>query len=304
MSARRNLPRALGALTVVAALHASGPVRAEPAADAEAASLYSRASELGRTGHCSDAIVLLERSYALVQSPNSALLLARCTRDVGRFEEAYRRYETAIDKAEERVAAGELRYSATATSARDELGAMRKRSGQVVVRGIPAAQHLEVNGMRVEPQSDGSARVRARLGSASIKLMEGTRTIQERVVDVKVEQTSEVSFTIAGPPPPPAAVIGPTAPPPAAEAPSAPLVPIAIGAGVVGALGFGSFAFFGLRSQSAYSSLEQCSPTCGDDRRAEADRGAREQTFANVGLVVGIVGVVVAGTLLVLHATR
>ena len=49
MSARRRLPRALGALSVVAALHASGPVRADPASDAEAASLYSRASELGRT---------------------------------------------------------------------------------------------------------------------------------------------------------------------------------------------------------------------------------------------------------------
>jgi hypothetical protein len=280
------------------------PVRAWAGPEEDAAALYGKATELTRAGRCEEAIPLLERSYAMVESPNSVLLLARCMRDGGRLEEAYRRYETALEKAEARVALGELRYSATATSAREELTALRKRSGTVVIKGIGASQHIEVHGMRVEPQGDGSARVRVRKGTANVKLVEGDRTVRERAVDVKVDQTVEIS--LAGPKPEatatvpaPAAVTAPTP-----ETPSSSwLMPATIGAGAVGVVGFGAFAFFGLRSQSVYSSLEQCSPTCPPDRQAEADRGSREQTIANIGLVVGIVGAVACVSLIIAGAT-
>jgi hypothetical protein len=71
--------------------------------------------------------------------------------------------------------------------------------------------------------------------------------------------------------------------------------------GGVAIAGFGTFAGFGLASESAYSNLQGCSPRCPDSERSTADRGRSFQTTANLGLVVGIVLAAATGVIIALR---
>jgi hypothetical protein len=79
------------------------------------------------------------------------------------------------------------------------------------------------------------------------------------------------------------------------------LRPWAYIAGGLGVAGLASFTVFGLMSSSTYDDLKNtCPQGCLPDKRSEIDRGVSEQTAANVGLGVGIVGLGVGATLFVL----
>jgi hypothetical protein len=69
----------------------------------------------------------------------------------------------------------------------------------------------------------------------------------------------------------------------------------------VGAIGFGMFAGFGATSEAIYAGLDdRCGPDrCRPSDRADADAGKRQQTIANVGLVLGVTGVALGTALLV-----
>ena len=63
-------------------------------------------------------------------------------------------------------------------------------------------------------------------------------------------------------------------------------------AGGVGAAGIVTFGVFGAMNRSKFNSLEDDCPNsvCLTDRSDDIDAGKRYQTIANVGLVVGVVG--------------
>ena len=65
------------------------------------------------------------------------------------------------------------------------------------------------------------------------------------------------------------------------------MIPAAIATGIGAALGFGAFAFFGLRSESVWSDLEKCTPSCKEEQKADAKQAETDQTYANVGLIAG-----------------
>jgi hypothetical protein len=89
-----------------------------------------------------------------------------------------------------------------------------------------------------------------------------------------------------------------------AERESSSLRPYAYVSGAVGAVGLAGFGVFGAMSASRYSDLEEACPSgrCPGDKQADIDAGRRDQTIANVALVVGVVGVGVGVTLFVLSA--
>lgn len=70
-------------------------------------------------------------------------------------------------------------------------------------------------------------------------------------------------------------------------------------------MGAGAFVGFGLKSQATYRDLSsRCGPAaCGPAERAAAATGSRDQTIANVGIVVAGVGAVAAAVLVVLGTT-
>ena len=89
-----------------------------------------------------------------------------------------------------------------------------------------------------------------------------------------------------------------------------PLVPIGIAAAGVGVAGFTLFAIAGSMSNGTYGDLEDLcggERACPPNRAAEAadlqDSGRTQQTLANVGLIVGAVGVAAGATLLVIGLT-
>lgn len=282
-----------------AAVFASGLARAGERDD-QATALYQTASELTKQGKCPEAIPLLERSYALVPSPNSLLLLARCLREGDKIEEAWRRYEASLGKSEELIAAGELRYSATASSAREELAQLRKITGSLVVKALPRGAYVEVYGMRVDPVN-GTAHVRLRAGQASVAIL-GSGANERRAVEIRAEQTTEIALARPSALAPTRSTTIPE-PAPRSAAPRW-VMPAAVTSGVVGAIGLGAFGFFGLRSSGVRDDLERCSPACPESLRDDAQRASREQTYANVGLGVGIVGLVAMTTFLVIHASH
>jgi hypothetical protein len=84
------------------------------------------------------------------------------------------------------------------------------------------------------------------------------------------------------------------------------LRPFAYVAGGVGVVGLATFAIFGLMSNSTYSDLKSaCPPANGGcpssaGKSGEISSGQTQQTVANIGLPVGIVGLAVGATLFVL----
>jgi hypothetical protein len=121
---------------------------------------------------------------------------------------------------------------------------------------------------------------------------------------VGTSEAVELDAAAAAPPPPPP----PTTPPPVEEeGGTSPLVPIGIATAGVGVAGFALFAIAGSMSNGTYSDLETLcggERACPADRQAEAadlqDSGSTEQTLANVGLIVGAVGVTAGVTMLVI----
>lgn len=78
---------------------------------------------------------------------------------------------------------------------------------------------------------------------------------------------------------------------------------VAAGTGAAGLLTFG---VLGAMNNARFHDLTQACPggQCPSDRQEDADAGRRLQTYANVGLAVGIVGLVTGGVLFVASAGK
>jgi hypothetical protein len=77
-------------------------------------------------------------------------------------------------------------------------------------------------------------------------------------------------------------------------------------AGGVGVAGLAMFTIFGLMDNSTYSDLQSAcvNGRCPSTKQSEIDSGRTQQTVANVGLVVGAVGVAAGATLFVLSLKK
>jgi hypothetical protein len=256
----------------------------DPAAVEEAKRLYAEAHSHFVAGRCGDAMPLLLRANALVPSPNSGLLIARCLVTENKPVAAAGRYGEVERDALNLVRAGETRYGDTAAAAAKEGAALRALLGTVKIRLKPrSGVALEIDGAPTEIGAAGETIVLHEPGSAKIGfvLPAGKR---ERVVSVTAGKESLVSYEAED-----------TAPPPVqGQRPSPGLPWTAYASGGVALAGVISFAGFGLASESTYSDLKNhCAPSCQPTDEAEADRGRRFQTIANVSLVVSAVFAVV-----------
>jgi hypothetical protein len=80
-------------------------------------------------------------------------------------------------------------------------------------------------------------------------------------------------------------------------------LPVAIAAGGVGLIGTAMFIGFGASSQATFDELKlACGASC-DARRDEVEAGEREQTFANVSLVLGVTGLAASAAFTILWLT-
>lgn len=306
---------ALLLMTIGAALVVSTPAalaQAPSAISAEdkqkAIGHYRKGRQLFAAKRYEPALKELDASLALMPSPNTELLRAHALRELGRGAEAMRAYENVMNEATERLGLGQNRYQAALDDASQWFGKLRPDVAElrVLVTHAPGEVSMAYEGDDLEvaavDASQGAFRSKAWLspgsGTVTVRWGDGEeRTAQVELAAGKVEQ---LELDLA--PPTDEVTPEPTQPPlpdtPEPEEGEFPMPPLAswISAGV-GVVGFGMFAIFGAMSASTAADLDECAPQCPDDLREDADSGKTQQTVANVGLVLGIVGLTAAGTI-------
>ena len=291
----------------------------------EARKLFAEGSDLFLKKRYQDALELVQRSYLLVPSPNSALIVARCLRDLERPEEAAERFADAAAQAEARVAAGEQQYAPTAEAARKEGAAVRATLANLRVRmkNVVDDTVVETGSTRAPVGREGLVELLHRPGRVVVVVRAPSGVAVRRAATLTAGSWTTLEVDLAGDEPPPATPppVAPSAGSTAPPAPSSPpvgsppdaqpaeprawMVPAGIAAGGVGLVGLGMFIGFGLKSRATFDDLEaRCAPLCGDAERSEADEGERDAVIANVGLAVGVVGLVGGATLLALGWPR
>jgi hypothetical protein len=260
----------------------------------------------------------LRASLDVVDSPNARLELARTLRGDGKLGEAWVEYGRVIETAT-KLATTEERYYKTAEAATTERADVEPKLAfvTVTVANAPPTASLKVGG-RVIPTEQQGGPIVAPPGAVDVVLADDSgKELARQTVNATVGQKTPVSLDANAP-----ALAGGKAtlntgdddkpgtgdqPPPPPEAPhpfdKTKLRPVAYVAGGVGVAGLATFAIFGLMSNSTFSDLQSacppahggCPPNAG--KSGEISSGQTQQTVANIGLVVGAVGVAAGVTL-------
>lgn len=260
-------------------------------------------------------------SLDVVASPNARLMLARALREAGDLPTAFEQMaQTQRDAAH--LAERLPKYAGTAESAEAELRELRAKVASISVE-ISGGSALEVwVGKRKVPQTlwRGVA-VKPGLVHVVARLPGGRRAW--RAIQVKLGESKTVRLDLTSADQGPANIVPWSADAGAApesasddDAPASeprttevsrldprgdkpPYRELSYVAAGVGAVGLVTFGVAGLMSQSTHSQLESDCPdgACPESSGGLIDRGKREQTIANVGLGVGLVGLGAAAVL-------
>jgi hypothetical protein len=276
----------------------------------EATQHYAAGRKLLEAGRFGPAAVELRASFALVASPNSELLLGHAERELGHKVAAIEAYNHVVVEAGRRVQAGEARYQATLEEAGRWAAVLRSALSEIDVTLTRAADGatLAIDGKKLDLPSGGTGPRQVRVfhepGSAQVTVHSADGRAFEKTLTLAAGHaesvTMDLGLDVKSPANAAPAVGAPTAAPAPAPASEGgfhgPPLPswVALGVGVVGA---GMFGVFGSMASSKASALKVCAPSCPADRRPEADAGKRDQTLANVGLVIGGVGIATAAVL-------
>lgn len=297
----------LAALAGPAVAHAGdAPDAASAEASEKAQRHYDEGAEHFRAGRFDAAAAAFLRSYEEVTSPNAHLMYARALAASGDRARAYE--ELALTVREARQLAERVpRYAEAAQKAETELAALLPHVAVLDVDVSPAEDAVLFVGDRQVPAPRWSA-----IGVAAgpvdvVARLPGGRRLWKLVTASPGKITPvELDIDEAGEPPAApaqvATVPAPQIPPPRTDAPDDPippdesdrtsLRPFAYGAFAVGAAGLGTFAVAGSMSRGTFSDLEAAcrGGVCPESRADDIDRGKSQQTIANVGLVVGLLG--------------
>lgn len=251
---------------------------------------FDAGSKLYDAHQFEEALAAFRASYQIVPSPNSHLMVARALRELGRDVEAYAEYDAVAKEAAKR---GE-KYQSAGHAAAEEREEVRAKIALVTVTlaaGAPADAVVKVGDRTLAaaelgtpiPVAPGPVEVTANAGDGSTAKQEST---------LAAGGASTVTLTLVAPAKP-------------AEAPAPAPAPVVVStsntslrtwayvAGGVGVVGLATFGIFGAMSDSKYDSLDSSCPdhVCPPGKSGDVDAGKRDQTIANVGLVLGVVGV-------------
>jgi hypothetical protein len=288
------------------------PTAGATADQKKATDLFKKATDaLGKKAYA-EALELFKQSYALVPSPNSHLYMARCMALMGNDRAAYDEFSKVIEEADARAAA-EPRYAQTRDSAkteRDEVGG-RIALLSVNVIHFDESTTLKLNGDTV-PRERWAKPVPLPPGAVEVQVESKSKPPAKLALTMAAGEKKELPFDVLAPPPgalgnTPAASATAVAPPPPSSGGKTNGMRIAsYVAGGVGVLGLGIFAIEGLRANSTFSALkDECGAgPCPKGHVDEISKGKSQQTIANVGLVIGLVGLGAGVTLFVLSGKK
>ncbi len=287
----------MGAPQVAGAQPAPTAPAPSPSNAAQATAHFQKALGLFQASNFAEALGEFRESYKNVNSPNSHLYIARCLRDLGRLVDAYLEYDKVAAEAK---VAGE-KYAKTgeqAAAERDELNAKIAKVNVTVASPEVGAQ-LTIGGVEV-PQDQWGKPFPAAPGNVEVKLTAPSKPAVTQSVAAAAGESKDVSVSF------PAADPGGGEQPGGGKKFFTPLKVGAFVAGGVGVAGLITFAVAGAASQTTYDKLvDRCGSTaCPPELANDVDTGKTQQTLANVGLVVGIVGVAAGATLFVIDMKK
>jgi hypothetical protein len=274
----------------VATAHALQP----PASHAD--DQFANAKDRYDKGDYAGALALFRVAFGETSSPNARLYIARSLRELGKTVEAYQEMKATVQDAKARADA-EARYAKTRDAAAAELGLLELRVARLLVAVDPATPNAAVT------LNDAPLPV-ARLGAffpvepgklRVVATADGRGQVAQEV-ELAGGQEAAVVLTF-----PPAAghARGPARVVTRSDGAVRTLGFVHLG---VGAAGLVTLMVAGLLASDKESELDE---TCGERRCTDPaaaeiiDDGKTLQTIANVGLGVGIVGVL-AGTAMVI----
>lgn len=268
----------------------------------EAVAKYKQGRALIEKKDYEAALRELTASYALLDSPNTLLLMAHAERELGREAKAAGLYEQVVKDANDRVSKGEVRFGKTVEDAQGWLDRLSERLGKITVTVVQASAgtKLRIDGEAVEtPEASGdTVKIESlwwKAGTVRVEATDAAGRSETVTVDVPAGGVATTSIDL-----------GDVGEDEKALAPVASTtldtddmrgksIPTASWiTGGVGVAGLAVFAIFGSSAKSKASDLDACSPRCPESERDVADAGKRDQTIANIGLAVGGVGLLSA----------
>ncbi len=285
------------------------PAWAQSMSPAEAKREFQAAQALYQEKRCSKALPKFRRLVKGTASPNAQIYVARCLRELGKLAEAYQSYSDTIHAADAK-ANEEERYAATRSAAAAERAALESKVARLVIASAETSGGLvvKVDGKELEPSLIGE--VLAHMpGRARIEATAPGRGSFDKAVELKAGARKTVTIVLSGGQGT-AQPADPDAPTPEEQPPgdsgvvgadtgggSNTLAFIALG---VGAAGLATFGVAGLMANQKFDELdEDCNgAACPEDRRSDIESGQRLDTIANIGLIVGGVGVATGAGLL------
>jgi hypothetical protein len=295
---------ALSLATSTAYAAGTDPGQATPVQREQAQSRFLKGRQLYDAGDYAGAVTEFRASHDIVASPNARLYLARALREKKDLVAAYVEFDRTRVESKE-LARDDTRYEKAGVVAQTERDALAKKLGFVTLQINNATDEttLKIAGDPIQ-RAGWSEPAPVMPGTTAIVVeTPGRKPVEDSVTLDAGQKTSKVIDAASGGPiaPAPAPVAQP-APEPASD--KTKLRPYAYVAGGIGALGLITFAVAGSMSNSTYSDLES---TCGGARSCanaqahdDISRGKTQQTIANIGLVVGVIGVAAGVTLFVI----
>jgi hypothetical protein len=275
----------------------------------EAQTRFAHARELFAAKKFDEAHDEFEKSYAIVASPNALLFVARSDRERGKLVAAYAGFGRTAAEAKEH-AADDPRYAKTAEAATEERDALAPQLGFVTIavdRATPETS-VTIGTLKLGKAEWGEA-VPMMPGTNDVVIVTPGKANAHQMVTIAAGDRKTLALD-AGPD-----VAQPAQPQTVAEAPKPHVQSpeeeaasrgrtrtLAYGAAAVGGVGIVTFAVFGLMSNATYNDLTtQCHGPCPTGYGAsEVSKGKTQQTVADVGLAVGLVGVAAAVGLFVM----
>ena len=267
------------------------------AATAEAK--FNSALRLFKAGKMADALPVFREVADGSGSPNARLYTGHCLQQLGKYVEAHRAFTAVVKQTTQR---GDTKYETTREAALAQLGLLEPRIAKIVVSlaDVPSGLAVTLDGTALEEKDLGSPIV----VEPGLHKIEGRATEMAPVsrdvnVDAGESKTTILAFkkleTAPAPEPAPKVEVSTSKPFPTRT--------VGFVVGGVGVAGMAVFTVAGLMAKSTFNRMNDVCGTAGCSEPAQLgdiDKGRSQQTLANVGLVVGLVGLTAGATLVIL----
>ena len=297
----------LALLPALAGANGVSPGSATPMQREQAQSKFSKGKELFAQKKYAEALPEFQGSLEIVASPNARLYVARCYRELGKLVAAYVEFGRTEVEAKE-LAPQDSRYVKTGDSAATERKDIEPKLGfvTVTVQNASDATTLKIGGEEVRragwnepaPTMPGTSEV--------VVETPGKEPVKKSVTVAAGEKTAltiDAGSGAGGGTPAPGEGDKSVAP---SSSEGHDYRTYAYIAGGVGAAGLLTFGIFGAMASSRWSQVkDECGARpCPESKRDLVEGGQTQQRIANVGLVIGIVGLAAGVTLFVLSKPK